>query len=88
KLVLMQYPMRLAGGVEDSIKSLSDKYSIPLVDNCAIFEDRLGRFKKEDLFVRDGHCNANGYKLIAENLYKVLIEERMFDDLGNKRPSN
>ena len=79
KLILMRYPMYLPG--EDAIKSFSDKYNIPLVDNYAIFKDMLNRVKREDLFVLDGHCNAEGYRLIAENLYNTLIKKKMIDDL-------
>lgn len=87
EVILMHYPIGIP-----YVKMVTDKVStlsgIIIVDNNKIFADKLKTLKREDLFIADGHCNANGYKLIAENLYKVLIEERMFDDLGNKRPSN
>ena len=57
-----------------------------VIDNQKIFADKLKILRRVNLFIGDGHCNANGYKLIAENLAKVLIQERMFDDPGNRRP--
>ena len=52
---------------------------IPFIDNYAIFQAKLKQapLKREDLFIGDGHCNAAGYNLIAENVYKVLIENKM-----------
>ncbi len=88
KLVLMQYPIRLVGCIEDSIKGLSDKYDIPLVDNYTIFEDRLVHLKEEDLFARDGHCNASGYKLIAENVCQALIKEGMISSDVDRKTTN
>jgi lysophospholipase L1-like esterase len=61
-------------------------FKIPLVDNFTIFEDKLkeSKLNREDLFVKDGHCNALGYGVIAENVYKSLVQNRVIDGIINR----
>lgn len=77
KIVLMQYPHFVF--VREIINRKANLFKIPLVDNYVKFEDELrsARFKKEDLFAADGHCNANGYGLISQNVYDFLISNKL-----------
>ena len=59
------------------IREISKKYNLPLVDNSKIFEEKLVRYDRKDFFVSDGHCNENGYKLIAEAAYDTLVKKGM-----------
>lgn len=78
KVILMDYPIRIFQ-IRDILPKKAKAYRIPFIDNYAIFKTKLeqGLYKSEDLFVKDGHCNAAGYNLIAENVYKVLIENKI-----------
>ncbi|MFC1666370.1 GDSL-type esterase/lipase family protein [Candidatus Omnitrophota bacterium] len=74
KVVLMQYPFGVVPDVvRETIQKMSDLNDIPLVDNYALFKNRLEKLKRSDLFAEDGHCNQYGYNLIAKNVYKSLI---------------
>ena len=78
RVILMDYPIAVLQ-IKDILRKKAEAYGIPLIDNYAIFEAKLKQaaYKREDLFVGDGHCNAAGYNLVAENVYKVLIENKM-----------
>lgn len=84
KVVLLTYPCY----VSSAFFEIADKYRIPLVDNFASFEEKLKKLKREDLLVRDGHCNANGYKILAENIYNKLLQEGIIDNYINGQISN
>ena len=77
KLILQNYPAK-GGSFNENyiIKEIADKYKIPFVDNTLIFEKlkRSENYKEQDYFAEDGHPNANGYRIIAENVYNVLQE--------------
>ncbi len=81
RVILMDYPYAV-WQIKDVLLKKAQAYKIPFIDNYAIFEAKLkqGPLKREDLFAGDGHCNAAGYNLIAENVYKVLSENKMIHD--------
>jgi tetratricopeptide (TPR) repeat protein len=78
RVILMDYPMPV-WQIRDTLRKKASQHGIPLIDNYAVFEERLrqGSGKYDDLFAKDGHCNAAGYKLIAENVYQVIAEDRL-----------
>ena len=86
KVILMNYPDGIVPHTKMIIEKAGMLFNTIVIDNQKIFADKLKILRRVNLFIGDGHCNANGYKLIAENLAKVLIQERMFDDPGNRRP--
>ena len=46
------------------------------MDNYKIFREKIvGGMREEELFVPDGHCNANGYALMAENVFQEIKNE-------------
>lgn len=75
-LVLQTYPC-FVSGMNETIKSVSCEFNIPLVDNYTIFKENLLTYQEKDLFVPDGHCNAEGYKLVAKNVYDTLISHNL-----------
>jgi lysophospholipase L1-like esterase len=50
---------------------------IPLVDNGSVFKEHLRADGSCDprLFVPDGHCTGEGYRIMAENVYRELIRQ-------------
>jgi lysophospholipase L1-like esterase len=74
KLIIQNYPYCWANEI---IKEVACRNSIPLVDNAAVFQKLVLRsdYKKGEYFAEDWHCNANGYRMIAENVYNVLTSE-------------
>ena len=75
KVILATYPQEIS--LNAVIREISKKYNLPLVDNSKIFEEKLVRYDRKDFFVSDGHCNENGYKLIAEAAYDTLVKKGM-----------
>lgn len=71
KIILMGYPDR---DFQDYIRrKVAVGYGIPFIDNYSVFKELLQKYSWKDLFSDDGtHCNKNGYKVIAEEIYKVL----------------
>ncbi len=84
KLIIQNYPMRY--GYNDAIsenqtlENIAQKYSIPFVDNNQTFY-QLG--ETQDKFFQPKnqgtHCNANGYNLMAQNIYNKIIKENIFN---------
>lgn len=79
RLIIMTYPFKyqnpLYAPVNQILIDLSKKYHISIVDNFSIF-DKIS-VDKDSYFVADGHCSDKGYKLIAENLFKLIKSEKM-----------
>lgn len=71
QLVLMSYPLSDA----EDLRKISMKYKdVLVIDNMAVFKQALKYVKHEEYFVFDGHCNARGYRLIAENVADAIYE--------------
>lgn len=75
-LILQTYPFRLKDANSEARK-MSEMYGFPLVDNEKLFEEKLKDYDSKDFFVADGHCNAQGYRMIAENVYAVLTQHKL-----------
>jgi lysophospholipase L1-like esterase len=70
-VVLQTYP---GWADNDIIRSACSARHTPLVDNESAFRERSKYRTTTDLFVPDGHCTAYGYGIIAENVYRALVE--------------
>lgn len=73
KLVLMNYP---GSWVNDDLKEIAIRNKTAFIDNQAVFKQKelMPGYVREYYFAEDGHCNANGYKVIAQNVYNTCIE--------------
>ena len=71
-VILQTYP-HIVEIVDKGIRKTSAAYNIPLVDNVRVFQEIEKQENRDDFFIKDGHCNAKGYRVIAENVYKELI---------------
>lgn len=80
KIVLQTYPV---GNYSNGIaRKISRKYSVPLVDNEMVFQIKSGMADRNKFFAADKHCNAAGYRLMAENVRGLLFRENLLG--GNK----
>ncbi len=79
RVVFQNYPHEDKGiFYHKARKRLADKWQIIYVDNEEFFrglKNRDHNYKYNDYFVEDGHCNNNGYYLIAKNVYMALQSE-------------
>jgi lysophospholipase L1-like esterase len=78
-LILNTYPLNDLS-LYDVFREISNKLNILLVDNFKVFKQIEQNGNKRDFFVSDGHCNAKGYGVIAENTYKTLVEHKLLVD--------
>lgn len=73
RLMLVSYP---ESWPNDILREVAGRSRIPFINNQSVFEQKLSirGNRREDFFAEDGHCNADGYKIIAENICKILDE--------------
>ncbi|HNQ67676.1 MAG TPA: SGNH/GDSL hydrolase family protein [Bacteroidales bacterium] len=85
KVILMTYPFKsdkpFYWPVNDIIRELSVLYDIKLIDNFEIFIDI--EKDNETYYVSDGHCNDRGYRVISNEIYKLLKTEKLLKGLNN-----
>lgn len=71
KTIICAYP-RTSNYIQ---RSISEKFGIPFVDNTTFFEQLSN---SNEYFSNDGwHPNDKGYKLVAENIYNCIIENKL-----------
>ncbi len=71
-IILQNYPRGdpYGGVLQNSAKELS----VPFLDNFSLFREQLRKRNPRDLFIYDySHPNAEGYKIMVEELYKVIV---------------
>ncbi len=80
KLILLTYPTdnMERGGDNFIIRTVAHKYDIPCVESASIFRLLLQKQKVEYYFVPGGHFNDNGYKVVAEEIYKIIKSDWYF----------
>lgn len=73
-IILLTYPIPVAAN--KVIRGFSGVYGVRLVDNEYAFAklQTLPEYKKEDYFVKDDHCNRNGYRIMVNNICEVLSQ--------------
>jgi len=74
-LILQTYPHD-GLSLYDIFQKVSARFNILLIDNFMVFKKiekygDIGAF-----FMPDKHCSDKGYRIIAENIYRVLIEHK------------
>ena len=89
ELILLNYP-GIKADVSHVLRNISMKRSIPFVDNHLIFmELRENKDMDEEFYALDGHCNATGYRIMAENLYhkiqEINLPERLEKDSASEK---
>lgn len=78
KVILQNYP--ISTKVNFLLKQIAEEEKVVFVNNYITFE-RLFRSKKRDKYISsDGaHCNANGYRIIAQKLYNKIIKKNLLE---------
>lgn len=66
----MNYPRPLPDS--KVIREAAESFGVPLVDQESFFTRLQQEGTDRDLFAADGHLNAKGYRLMAENAAEVL----------------
>jgi tetratricopeptide (TPR) repeat protein len=68
-VILQDYPEEYEYCCED----IAQKRSVPFVCNFRVFRELLKNTPRDKYFVCDGHCNANGYRVMAQNICAAII---------------
>ncbi len=76
KVIVQNYPYPYAIA-NRALKDIAEKYSLPFVDNQAVFDKRVNEENRKEYFHDDDHCTTKGHRIMAENVYKVLISEEI-----------
>ena len=76
-IIFQMYPVRHI--FNENIRKIAKRFRIPLVDNQLLFQKKLITQDNKDFFVADGHCNAKGYRIIAQNVYRILFKEGLIN---------
>ncbi len=89
RLVAMQYPVR---SVEPLKRLLEPNAGVAFVDNEGVFREALQRLPWDTIFIDRfggdfGHCTPYGYRLIADNLARVLLAEVFPSPPGRVSPA-
>jgi lysophospholipase L1-like esterase len=71
--VLLTYPVP-GHGAEPSLRSAAAEEGVPFVELRQLFDEKRGARTWEDLKALDGHCNDDGYYLMADIVTDALIE--------------
>jgi lysophospholipase L1-like esterase len=74
KIIIQNYP---GNWQNECLRQIAKINKLPFVDNEIVFKRLkcLDGYKQQDYFAEDGHPNANGYRVIANNVYRVLKSE-------------
>lgn len=83
KMIMCNYPMRSDPYLEHVQMSLAGKYQIPFVDNFKVFQmlkDQKNYLSHEDYW----HPNDQGYAVVAENIYKCILENKWIETKAKK----
>lgn len=74
--VFLTYPNK--GFVDDKLEDFCQKENILFINIQEVFARQSRDIMSEDLFISDGHCNARGYRLMAE-----IIADRIDNYIRN-----
>ncbi|OUR95451.1 hypothetical protein A9Q84_16595 [Halobacteriovorax marinus] len=73
KLILQNYPANFTEA-NIALKQVAKEYNLPFVDNNSVFNGLYKKGKsKNDYLAEDEHPSALGYKIMADNVWKVLL---------------
>lgn len=79
KLILLTYP-HINNYIRTTIREVASFYSVPVVDNFSLFAERIKNGESGIRFFPPyGHCNAKGYRIMAEEIYKILVKEKIIE---------
>jgi|GEM_PF-6382483 len=75
KLIIQNYPYPFSSA-NKCLKNIAMKYFLPFIDNALVFNElsNCNEFWRE-CFDDEYHCTAEGYRIMADNVYRVLISE-------------
>ncbi|MFC1666954.1 GDSL-type esterase/lipase family protein [Candidatus Omnitrophota bacterium] len=66
------------------VREVTKEQGILLVDSRSVFKEKLKLHDRRDFFVEDDHCNAEGYRIMTENIYHILAKEGIIDGFINR----
>jgi lysophospholipase L1-like esterase len=72
-LIFQNYPR---GDVQGTlVQDVAKRFGVPFIDNFSAFNEQLKKVRFKDLFLYDiSHPNPRGYTIMAEGIYKVIVE--------------
>lgn len=83
-VVLQDYP-HWWEGLQIILDAIAKREGIPLVANSHVFTRMLDTSAYSRFFAPDGHCNENGYGIMAKNIYETILQYRFLDTSHGRR---
>jgi hypothetical protein len=74
-------PMMILGypSCDLGYRQLALERQVPYVENKIVFDELLKNKPLAVLFSPEGHCNANGYRVMAENVCNVILANKLIE---------
>ena len=80
-IILCNYPRGMTDNLYEIIKKIAEKNNILFVDNYLRFESLPEDKIKNYLWKDNWHPNEKGYRLVAENLYNIIIKNHLIEKI-------
>jgi len=61
--ILLTYPWEISN-ICYGLRTVANEVNVPLIDMTPVYQKLLETEKREDYFIKDGHCNDAGYKIM------------------------
>jgi len=88
-VIVQNYPNG-TDSFNECIRETAAQCSVPFVDNHRVFKSLWDRGEEPKEYFEwengTGHCNANGYRQMAENIYDKMAQEHILG-VGNDEPA-
>lgn len=81
KLIIQNYPYPFTLA-NKALRDVASRHSIPFVDNRSVFDALVAKHGRERYFLDDDHCTIEGHKVMARNVYNVLVAEGIVPENG------
>ena len=74
RVILQNYPKWFPENLV--LLEIGNELKLPFMDHYSVFQEKIGHgIAEQDLFTPDGHCNARGYGVMAENIFNKIVAE-------------
>jgi hypothetical protein len=87
--ILLNYPENRVGKQSEfdaAYRVFSEKRAVPLVDVAHLLRERTAQASRSDYFAPDGHPNAAGYAVVAQEIFRLLTTQPRFIEWAAELP--
>lgn len=78
ELIIQNYPYPYYK-VNEILEGIAEKNSLIFIDNYSVFKELISEYGKDKYILDSDHCTPEGHKVMAENIYKILLQEGIIE---------